>query len=287
MDHSTTDPTDPTDPANPMGLEDDSGAVLKTVGKQIRLWRETAKMRQAELARAIGYSDEQVSSVECGRRTPSDRFLEKADEVLGAGGKIAQFKEDVAETRYPPKTRNLAKLEAGAVELDWYGSHNLHGLLQTEEYARALYGMRRPTFTEDEIEGHVAGRMARQAIFERKPAPALLFVQEEATLRRPLGGKMVLRRQLERLLTIGQLRHVQLQVMPTETEEHAGMGGEIQLLKLKDGAVLGYSGGHNTSRVSADPKHVQVLELQYGTIRAQALTPRESLAFIEKLLGET
>ncbi|MDH2389008.1 helix-turn-helix transcriptional regulator [Streptomyces sp. HNM0663] len=284
MDDSTTDPTDPT---NPMDLEDDSGAVLKTVGKQIRLWRETAKMRQAELARAIGYSDEQVSSVECGRRTPSDTFLEKADEVLGAGGKIAQFKEDVAETRFPHKARNLVKLETKAVEIGWYGTHNLHGLLQTEEYARALYAMRRPTYTEDEIEGYVAARVARHAIFERKPVPALTFVQEESTLRRPLGGRMVLRRQLEHLIALGELRHVELQVMPTETEEHAGMGGDIKMLKLKDGAVLGYSEGYGRSRLTANPKVVRVLELQYGSIRAQALTPRESLAFIEKLLGET
>ena len=66
--------------------------------------------------------------------------------------------------------------------------------------------------------------MARQAIFERSPAPTLSFVQEEVTLRRPIGGRMVLRRQLERLLELAQLRNVEIQVMPTDREDHAGYG---------------------------------------------------------------
>lgn len=115
----------------------------------------------------------------------------------------------------------------------------------------------------------------------------LTFVQEEATLRRPIGGRMALRRQLEHLLDVGQLRHVAIQVMPTAVEEHSGLGGSLRVLKLKDGTTVGQNEVQLTSRLIADPKEVQILEMRYGTIRAQALTPRESLAFIEKALGET
>ncbi|MBI0376692.1 helix-turn-helix domain-containing protein [Streptomyces albiflaviniger] len=267
--------------------DEESGAVLRTVGRQIKLWREAAGLKQAELGAAIGYGEEQVSAVERARRIPSPEFLENADRVLEAGGKIAAMKKDVAEARYPKKVRDLAKLEDQAVELGGYGNHNLHGLLQTPEYARALYDMRRPSYSEDEVEQHVAARIARQEIFGRRPATTLTFVQEEVTLRRPLGGKMVLRHQLEHLLELGQLRHVEIQVMPTNREDHAGMGGESGLLKLKDGTTVGYSEAPLTSRVISNPKEVQILELRYGIIRAQALTPRESLAFIEKLRGET
>jgi len=206
--------------------------------------------------------------------------------VLGAGGKLAAMKEDVAEARYPKKVRDLAKLEADVVEMGGYNNHNIHGLLQTEEYARALFHMRRPAYIDDDLERYVAARLARQEIFERQPAPTLTFVQEEATLRRPLGGRMVLRRQLEHLLEIAELRHVELQVMPLDREDHAGMGGQLQLLKLRDGTAVGYTEAQLNTRVVSDPKEVQLLELRYGIIRAQALSPRESLAFIEKLLGE-
>lgn len=267
--------------------DEESGAVLRTVGRQIKLWREAAGLKQAELGAAIGYGEEQVSAVERARRIPSPEFLENADRVLEAGGKIAAMKKDVAEARYPKTVRDLAKLEAEAVELGAYGNHNMDGLLQTEEHTRALFTMRRPLLSDDVIEQRVAARMARQEIFTSQPAPIFSFVQEEATLRRPIGGKMVQRRQLERLLELGMFRNVEIQVMPTERDDHAGMGGQLQLLKLKGGTTVGHVEVQRFTRLISDPREVQTLEIQYGIIRAQALTPRESLAFIEKLRGET
>lgn len=197
------------------------------------------------------------------------------------------MKKDVERARYPKKVRDLEKLEAKAVEIGAYGNHNINGLLQTEEHSRALYDMRRPAYSEDEVERHVTARMARQKIFERQPLTTLTFVQEEVTLRRPLGGKKVKRRQLERLLEIGQLRNVEIQVMPTDREDHAGMSGELQLLKLRNGTALGHREGQLASHMISDPKEVRILELRYGIIRSQALPPRESRAFIEKVLAET
>lgn len=183
--------------------------------------------------------------------------------------------------------RDLAKLEADAVEMGAYVNTGVQGLLQTEEYARALFEQRQPAFTPERVEQLVAARMARQQVFERRPAPLLTFVQEEATLRRPVGGRMVLRRQLEHLLEMGDVGWVAIQVMPTKTGEHAGLAGSLRVLKLRDGTAVGHDEVQLTSRLVSDPKEVQILEMRYGMIRAQALTPRQSLAFIEKLRGET
>ncbi|ARI54065.1 helix-turn-helix domain-containing protein [Streptomyces bacillaris] len=268
--------------------DDESGAaVVAAVGRQIKAWREAAGMRAAEFGAAMGYGEDLVYKVEGGRRIPRPEFMDSADGVLGAGGKLAAMKADIAEVRYPKKIRELAKMEAAAVELSAYGNHNIHGLLQTEEYARALFGMRRPAFSQDEVERLVAARVARQSIFSRSPAPELSFVQEEATLRRPLGGRMVWRRQLERLLEVGEMRNVEIQVMPVDRDEHAGMGGEMQVLKFRDGSAVGRSEGDFGSRPVSDPKQLRIIELRCGIIRAQALNPRESRAFIERVLGET
>ncbi|MFF3909374.1 helix-turn-helix transcriptional regulator [Streptomyces sp. NPDC001848] len=266
--------------------DEEAEAVLKAVGRQIKVWREAAGMRQVELGAAIGYGEEMVSSVERGRRIPKPDFLDKADEVLGAGGKLSAMKEDVEKARYPKKVRDLAKLEDEAIEMGAYVSQHIHGLLQTPEYAQAVYALRRPAYTEDEIERLVAARMARKAVFDRVPRPLITFVQEEATLRRPVGGRMVLRQQLEHLLEVGSLPHVEIQVMPTDREDHAGLSGPIRLLKLQDGKTLGHLEVQLHSRLISDPREVQILEMRYGMIRAQALSPRESLAFIEKVLGE-
>lgn len=268
-------------------VDDDSAAVLKLVGRQVKMWRKTAELTQSELGAAIGYGEELVSSVERAMRTPQPEFLAAADRVLGAEGKLAAFIPDVAEARYPKKVRDLAKLEAEAVELGAYVNTVMHGLLQTEEYARALFGMRRPAYDEDDLERLVSARMARQSVLGRRPAPLLTVVQEEATLRRPVGGRHVLRRQLEHLLDMGRRPHVAIQVMATETEEHAGLGGSLRVMKLNDGTTLGHDEVQLTSRLISDPKEVQILEMRYGMIRAQALTPRESLAFIDKLREET
>ncbi len=268
--------------------DDESGAaVVATVGRQLKAWREAAGLRAAEFGAAIGYGEDLIYKVEGGRRIPRPEFLDRADEVLGAGGKLAAMKRDVAEARYPKKVRDLAKLEARAVEVAAYHHHNINGLLQTEEHMRALFEGWLPAYTEDEMDRMVAARMARRSIFERDPIPALSFVQEEVTLRRPVGGTMVWRRQLERLLEVGKLRNVAIQVMPTSREEHPGTGGLIEVLKFPDGTAVGRSEGAFSGRPVSDPKQLRVFELRYGMIRAQALTPRESLAFIEQLLGET
>ncbi|WP_081237204.1 helix-turn-helix domain-containing protein [Streptomyces viridosporus] len=262
-------------------------AVVATVGRQLKLRREAAGMRVAEFAAVMKYGEDLVYKIESGKRIPRPEYLEKADEVLGAGGLLAAMREDVAKVRYPKKVRDLARLEAQAVELLSYGSHNLHGLLQTEEYARALLSTRRPALSEDELERAVAARVARAAAFERRPAPELSFVQEEVTLRRPVGGMMVLRRQLEHLLELAKLRHVEIQVMPTARGDHPGTGGRIQVLKFADGTAVGRADDEFGSRPVTDPRHLRILELRYGIIRAEALTARESLTFIEQALGET
>ena len=177
-------------------------------------------------------------------------------------------------------------MEERAVELQLYGNHNIHGLLQTEEYARALLATWRPVYSPGELERMVAARMARKSIFERSPAPEFSFVQEEVTLRRRVGGTMVWRQQLEHLLEVAGLRHVTLQVMPTDSGAHPGLSGKIEVLKFEDGTAVGRSDGAFNGRPTSDLKQLRILELRYSTIRAQALSPRESLAFIEQLLGE-
>nr|BFD82881.1 helix-turn-helix transcriptional regulator [Streptomyces sp. Xyl84] len=262
-------------------------AVVATVGRQLRLRREAAGMRAGEFAEAVGYSEDLVYKIESGKRIPRPEYLDMADKVLNADGLISAMKEDVKKVRYPKKVRDLAQMEARAVELQLYDPLHIHGLLQTPEYARALLSMRRPAYSLEEVERFITARVARTAIFERDPAPELSFVLEEWTLRRPLGGKTVLHAQLGHLLEVGQLRSVELQVLPLDLEGHAGVDGGIEVLKFQDGSAIGRSQVVAGGRPVSDPRQLRILELRYGIIRAQALTPRESMAFIEQLLGET
>ncbi|KOU57447.1 DNA-binding protein [Streptomyces sp. MMG1533] len=264
---------------------DEIEPLVQAVGRLLKVCREAAGVRAADFAEVMGYGEDMIRKIERGTRIPRPEFLDRADQFLKAQGHLRAFMEDVRKARYPKKVRELAQLEERAVEMLLYSSHNIHGLLQTPEYARTLFGMRQPALSEDVVERETAARVARNAVFDRDPAPTLSFVQEQVTLERPYGGKMVLRRQLEHLLEVTQLRNVTLQVMPTDREEHAGAAGRIQVLKFADGTAIGRSSGAFNGRPVSNPRDLRILELRYGMIRAQALTPRESQAFIEQALG--
>ncbi|MER6614934.1 helix-turn-helix transcriptional regulator [Streptomyces xantholiticus] len=269
------------------GYEHEAGSgILHLFGQQLKLCRIRAGLERAEFGSMTGYSASTIASFEQGRRIPPPKFIDRADELLDSGGLLKAGKEEVARAQYPAFFRDAARLEAQAAELCAYDTHIVKGLLQTEEYTRALLGMRRPLLDEETIEQRVTARLARQEIFNRWPAPLLSFVMEESVLRRRLGGKSVRRGQLEQILLIGQKRNVEIQIMPLDREDNAGVDGPFSLLTRHGGDQVAYMETQGRSTLVTDREDVRALAARYGIIRAQALTPCESLTFVEKLLGE-
>ncbi|MFD8538978.1 helix-turn-helix domain-containing protein [Streptomyces rubrogriseus] len=271
------------------GEERESGAgsgILRVFGRQLKRFRVRAGLERAGFGSVTGYSVSTIAAYEQGRRVPPPKFIDQADEVLDAGGVLREMKEEVARAQFPAFFRDAARLEGEAVELHVYATKAVPGLLQSEEYARAVFTMWRPLLRDEVIDERVTARLARQEIFARSPQPTLSFVIEEGVLRRPLGGRAVMRGQLEHILLYGQRRNVEIQVLPTELEEHAGLEGPFTLIETRDGRRIAYVEGHKDSRLHTERKAVREIEEQYGILRAQALTPRASLTFVEKLLGE-
>lgn len=269
-----------------------AAAVFVVLGKQLRLMRERAGLNQREFGNLVGYGPDQISAVERGVRTPRPEFLQRADEVLRAEGLftevIPQVEEAMAKarTRHPEWYRSYAELEAVSVELHFYANQGVPGLLQTEDYARAVFSRRRPLLAEDTIEKRVADRLARQQVLERWPLPMCSYVLEEAVLHRPIGGTKVYKDQLRRLLRIGNMRNVEVQVMPSAQTEHPNMDGPFNLLTPSRRAQVAYVEVQGYPRLVTDPEEVRKIADRYGIMRAMALTPTASLALIEKLLGE-
>ncbi|WP_331450791.1 helix-turn-helix transcriptional regulator [Streptomyces prasinus] len=266
---------------------DTSGqAVVVAFGQTMKTLRVRAGLEREEFGRRIGYSASTIASYEQGRRIPSPRAIERADEVLDAGGLLTVWKEQVERAQYPVFFQGMAALEKAAIELLSYDTLVVKGLLQTEEYMRAVLAMRRPPLDQETTEQRVAARLARQDIFDRQSAPLLSFVMDESVLRRRLGGTDVLRGQLEHLLLIGQKQNVEIQVIPLDCEESAGVDGPFTVVTRDDGKKFAYTEAQGTSTLQTDPQQAALAAARYGIIRSQALTPRESLEFIERLLGE-
>ncbi|MEV7302054.1 helix-turn-helix domain-containing protein [Streptomyces clavifer] len=270
--------------AQPEGKAENGVAVA--FGRQLKLLRMRAGLDRVEFGKRVGYAAQSVASFEQGRRIPQPEFIDKADRVLDAGGLLVALKEELARSQYPAFFRDMAGLEAGAIALSVYGVYAIPGLLQTTEYARAVFQMRRPLLDDDAIERGLSGRLARQAIYDRQPAPLLSFIIDEEVLRRPIGGQTVLFGQLEQLLLIGRKRNVEVQVMPTDREDHGALGGPFTLIDTVQGQRIAYTEAQGDSRMYTGQAKVRQLEARYGIIRSQALTPRESSEFVQKLLGE-
>ncbi|MFF7330933.1 Scr1 family TA system antitoxin-like transcriptional regulator [Streptomyces sp. NPDC008150] len=267
--------------------EPDAGTgILRVFGRQLKRFRVRAGLERPEFGALTGYSVSTIAAYEQGRRVPPPRFIDQADEVLDAAGVLTEMKEEVARAQYPAFFRDAARLEKTAGELWVYATQAVPGLLQTEEYMRAVFGMGRPLLDEETVERQVAARLARQVVFDRRPAPLISFVLDEAVLRRPLGGPVVTRGQLEHLLLVGALRNVEIQVMPLDREDNAGVDGPFILLFVDSGDRVAYLEAQGRSTMVTERREVQAMASRFGIIRAQALTPCESLFYVEKLLGE-
>ncbi|MFF5855842.1 helix-turn-helix domain-containing protein [Streptomyces sp. NPDC012751] len=267
-----------------------AATVFVVLGKQLRLLREKAGLNQREFGVLVGYGPDQISAMERGVRTPRPEFLRKADEIFGADGLfievIPQVEEAMsrARTRHPEWYRSYASMEAEAVELHHYSNHAVQGLLQTESYARAVFAKRRPFLSEETIEKRVADRLSRQQVFERLPPPVASYVLEEVVLDRPIGGPRVHAEQLRRLLEVGSMRNVEIQVMPTRLQEHPNMDGAFNLLVPKGHPQVAYTEIQGFPRLITDREEVRKIADRYGIMRAMALPPLESRVLIEKKL---
>ncbi|GAA2457570.1 helix-turn-helix transcriptional regulator [Streptomyces pulveraceus] len=271
---------------------DGTAHLFRALGKVVKVLRERAGMSQRELALATHCGEDLISAMERGVRTPQPEFLALADDALGAGGLLRATIEEVREalakarTRHPEWYRGYANLEAAASQLYIYSNQAVPGLLQTEAYARAIFAQRRPLLSEETIEKRVADRLDRQKIFEPWPSPTFHFILDESVLMRPIGGQDVHREQLQRVLHIGRLRTVQLQLVPLDRTEQPSFDGPFTLITPKGRQQLAYLEIHGYPRLITDPEAVRVLAIRYGIMQSVALSPRESLAAIEKMLGE-
>lgn len=160
------------------------------------------------------------------------------------------------------------------------------GLLQTEDYARSVFSHGRPLMSEDTVEKRVADRLARQQTLERWPPPMCSYVLEEAVLQRPIGGAAIHTAQLRELLRASRMRNVEIQVLPTARAEHPNMDGAFNLLTPKGHPQVAYIEAQGYPRLITDLEEVRLIADRYGIRRALALSPYESQALIEKMLGE-
>ncbi|MER6632373.1 Scr1 family TA system antitoxin-like transcriptional regulator [Streptomyces sp. NPDC000987] len=265
----------------------DLPGVWSAYGVLLQYPRKRAGLNQQQLGDAIGYSLEQVASVEQGRRPAKAAFTAAAERALGAGGVLLALQDEVDRAKLPRFFRNVALLEADALSRFSYDPLLVPGLLQTEAYAQALLEAHFPPLDEEVIEQRVAARLARQALLARKNPPGVfVFIVEEDAFRRVVGSKAVMRAQLEAVLSCSRMRNVEIQVMPTARGAHSGLNGPMVLLESTDRRRHVYVEAQDVVTVRSGEDEVSEFWLRYGMLRTQALSNEESSRLIERMAGE-
>ncbi|MEY7976190.1 helix-turn-helix domain-containing protein [Streptomyces pilosus] len=224
-------------------------SVLRMIlGRQLEELRNRAGLSYEEAGAAIGVSHSTIRRMEAAK--VARLRLADAEKLLHVYGVTDQQETDTflkavreANKRgwwhtyrdvMPDWFAAYLSLEQAALQIRAYESQFVHGLLQTEAYARALLRAGNPHAPADATERRIDLRMRRQELLNRAEPPRLWVVMDETVLRRPVGGAEVMRAQIGHLMEIQRLPHVTLQIMPFTNGPHPAMrAGAFQLLRFR------------------------------------------------------
>ena len=173
-------------------------------------------------------------------------------------------------------------LEMAASVIRTFELQFVHGLFQTEDYARAVTLLGHTTATADEIDRRVSLRLKRQDLLSAPQPPQVWSVLDEGALRRPVGGPQVMRAQLNHLAEMARLRHVTIQVVPFDRGGHAAAGGSFTVLRFSEPEVPDVVYLEQLTSALYLDKHEDVdhyMEVM-NQLSTEALTPVQSARFI-------
>ncbi|MGV9641853.1 helix-turn-helix domain-containing protein [Streptomyces sp. NPDC003333] len=253
-------------------------------GARVRRLRTAAGLTQAELGERTHVVSTRITQIErASGAKPTLELARALDTALGADDLLVELWPYVYREAFPDWSRKFMELSERAVAVHEYAAHVVPGLLQTEDYARAVLSVGRTLGGKEQLEERVSLRMGRQERLRAPRRPELWVILDEAVLRRPVGGRDVMRAQLARLLDTATERQITVQVLPFDQGEHDALGGSLTLLTLPDGTEAAYTEGAHYGQLIEEPGEVTRFALTYDRLRAAALPPLMSLDMIRSV----
>lgn len=188
----------------------------------------------------------------------------------------------------PPYLRAYVSLEAEAVEIKVFHIDLIPGMLQTERYIRALAAAHDPTQSHTEVDQLVAIRRERQARLLSDSPPALWVVLTEAAVRTLAGDGDVMRKQLARVLELGELPHVTVRLIPFATGPHASMGVPFSILRLPEpeSSEVVYLEDQWSADYLDKPKQTSAYSVVFDRLCTSALDEQSTRTAIEEVMKE-
>jgi transcriptional regulator with XRE-family HTH domain len=271
----------------------------RRLGSELRRLRESQSLKLEEVAERLGLAPSTLSRIETGKASTRPAYLHAMLELYGvADPSQRQVLSDMARDGHrkgwwalwdgvlPTGFSIYVGLEAEAASLRVYESQVVHGLLQTEDYARAVMSTVRRRQTPEEIERLVSLRMQRQDVLFRPDPLDLWIILDEAVLRRMAGPSELMRAQLEHLYEATQRPNVTLQVLSFNSGLHPGLGGSFAIIEFPerfDPDVVYTEGVTGQAYIEERDREVRARCEAFDLLRATALPPADSARLIKAI----
>ena len=273
----------------------------RRLGTELRKLRESNGYKLEEVAAQLGVAPSTLSRIETGKAPTKSAYLNQMLEMYGVVDPAQrQVLIDMAREGHrkgwwaayddvlPSGFDIYVGLEAETAAIRGYETSVVHGLLQTSDYARAVLSEMFPRNTIEQIDRLVDLRMERQRRFGDEPPLELWAILDEAVIRRPVGGNLVMRAQLEHLLEAAARPGLTLQVLPFSCGAHAGHGGGFSILEFPnrtDSEVAYVESVAGIIYLEKDREVRQRAEA-FDRLRAAALSPGASADLISQVASE-
>ena len=273
----------------------------RRLGSELRKLRDANGLKLEEVAGELGVAPSTLSRIETGKAPTKSAYLNQMLEMYGVvDPQQRQVLVDMAREGHrkgwwaafddvlPSGFDIFVGLEAETTGIRSYEISVVHGLLQTQDYARAVLRELRPKQTSEQVERQVDLRMARQRRLEDELPLDLWVIHDEAVIRRTVGGPAVMRAQLDLLVRVADRPGMTLQVLPFENGAHAGLGGPFSILDFEertDSRVAHVESAGGFLYLEKDWE-VRGCEETFDRLRAAALSPGASIDLVEKVARE-
>ena len=258
---------------------------LALFAEELKVARSGAGLSQDQLGDKIGYSASLVAKIETCRGAPTLDFAKRCDDALETGGTLGRMHKFVGKTPFPSLFRPFVDYEATAQSLRLFEHVLVPGLLQTEEYARAVLATR-PNTTDEETDQLVSARLERQAILAREDPPLLWVVLDEGVLHRQVGDGPVMKGQLLHLAEMSRRPNVTVEVVPYSAGAHGGLLGAFVIAEFEDAPAIVYLETAAEGQIAEEPSMVAQVMLTFDTLRSEGLPRGASRDLIMKVAEE-
>ncbi|MGQ4271031.1 helix-turn-helix domain-containing protein [Nocardiopsis changdeensis] len=250
-------------------------------GRLLREGREEAGLSRRELARRASCAESLVSKVESAKRRVSAQVAAQLGQVLGAAEELEEARKKAERADRHPWNTDIVEHEAEAVHLKAWAPLIIPGIVQTPEYAAAVFRDGRPGIEEDSVTSLVAARLARSEIALQREV--WIVVDETALLRRVGRWPEVMAGQIRHLMRLASTQ-CKITVLPADCEYSGGLSGPIYLAQMSDHRMVAYAEHISGGDVLADPDAILRIDAIWREITAWALSPAQSLTVMKESL---